>query len=92
MAYTIMYFFEEDADRVDEFLLTDIVRTYGDCKVKSVQIDTKIEAVGTDGDNSIVSFCELELVCDTVESFDMVIGQIERRYGIVPYKTGYGES
>lgn len=98
MAYTIKYFFEENADTVDGLLIEDLARTYGDCKVKLVQADTKIDASDWNinnphiPDDAIVSLCEIVLECETIESFDLIISQIEKRYGLVPYKTGYGES
>lgn len=86
-----MYFFEEDADRIDGFLVEDTVREYGDCRVKTIQNDTKVDVTHLEDDDSIISFCEIELVCDSIESFELVIAQLERRYGLVPYKTDYGD-
>jgi len=92
MAYSIKYFFEEDADRVDGFLIEDVVREYGDCRVKKMECNVDIDTKIFGEYNYIVAFCEMELVCDTIESFELIQAQIERRYGLVPFKTGYGES
>jgi hypothetical protein len=92
MAYSIKYFFEEDADRVDGLLIEDVARAYGDCKIKRLESDVKVDIKHLNEDDSIIAFCEVELVCETIESFELVIAQIETKYGLVPYKTGYGES
>ena len=92
MAYRIQYFFEEDADRIDGLLIEDVAREYGDCRVKKLESDVKVDIKHLNEDDSIIAFCEVELVCDTIESFELIQAQIESRYGLVPYKTGYGES
>jgi hypothetical protein len=92
MAYSINYFFEEDADRVDGFLIEDIALSYNDCKIKRLESDVKLDIKHLNEEDYMIVFCEVELVCETIESFEMLIAQIENKYGLVPYKTGYGES
>jgi len=91
MAYSIQYFFEEDADRVDGFLIEDIARAYGDCRIKKLESDVKIDIKHFNEDDHIIAFCEVELICDTIESFELIQAQIQNRYGLVPFKTGYWE-
>jgi len=92
MAYSIKYFFEEDVDRVDGFLIEDVAREYEDCRVTKLESEIKIDTKTFGEYDYIVAFCEMELVCDTIESFELIQAQIEKRYGLVPFKTGYGES
>lgn len=90
MAYRIHYFFEEDADRVDGLLIEDIAKAYGDCKVK-IQSDVKVDIKHLNEDDSIIAFCEAEIQCSTLESFELIQEQIEARFGLIPFKTGYGD-
>jgi len=91
MEYTIYYFFEENADRVDGFLIEDVAREYEDCRVTKLESDIKIDTKTFGEYDYITSFCEIVLECDTIQSFELIQDQIEKRYGLIPYKFGYGK-
>jgi len=91
MAYIIHYFFEEDADRLDGFVIEEVAKAYGDCRIRKLESDFKVDAKHLNESDFIIAFCEVELVCDTIESFELIQTQIENRYGLVPYKTEYWE-
>jgi hypothetical protein len=96
MAYSIQYFFEEDSNRIDGFLIEELISQFKDCRIKKLISETKtdLEQIFDLSDNDedyFISFCELEIICDTLESFESIQQKIEKKYGIVPFRTEYKE-
>jgi len=88
MPYILKYYFEEDADRIDGLLVEELIRKYEDCKIKKFHSDVKLEYEGYDVDSPL-SFCEIEIECNCIETFDMLQDHIEMKFRIVPYKIDY---
>lgn len=88
MVYIIKYYFEEDTDRVDGMMVEDFIMRYDDCLIKSIESDVNVDNLHME---ESVSLCEMQIQCSTIETFDLIVGQMETRFGLIPYSMGVDE-
>jgi hypothetical protein len=88
MVYIIKYYFEEDTDRVDGMMVEDFIMRYDDCLIKSIESDVNVDNLHME---ESVSLCEMQIQCSTIETFDLIVGQMETRFGLIPYSIGVDE-
>lgn len=88
MVYIIKYYFEEDTDRVDGMMVEDFIMRYDDCLIKSIKSDVNVDNLHME---ESVSLCEMQIQCSTIETFDLIVGQMETRFGLIPYSMGVDE-
>lgn len=88
MVYIIKYYFEEDTDRVDGMMVEDFIMRYDDCRIKSIESDVNVDNLRMEDS---VSLCEMHIQCSTIETFDLIVRQMETRFGLIPYSMGVDE-
>ena len=88
MVYIIKYYFEEDTDRVDGMMVEDFIMRYDDCLIKSIESDVNVDNLHME---ESVSLCEMQIQCSTIETFDLIVEQMETRFGLIPYSMGVDE-
>jgi len=69
-------------------MVEDFIMRYDDCLIKSIESDVNVDNLHME---ESVSLCEMQIQCSTIETFDLIVGQMETRFGLIPYSIGVDE-